>query len=350
MGTIKSIIKYIFKKVTGVFFKIRASWPVWFYIINRKPRNLFNAHKPQLDDIQKRIIKDLNEKGIAFAHIDELFPGKNYLAELQKYFSEARDRAEQKTNKGFLRYIWDVSPEINFSNPFVKLSLQNKVVDTINAYLEMWSNFYYLTLNITVPVGTDSKAISSQRWHRDPEDKKMCKMFLYLNDVDESAGPFIYIPESKYGLKWGHLFKQQPPRGFYPSDGDVENAIPKEAVKKCVGRAGTVIFCDTSGLHKGGYAISKERVMFTAGYRSKASPWLSRFTFASDFKNQLDGAGASDAVRFAVQYNNNPVASYLLYFFKKNRVDKMMQIQMGGMNDGGGVSNKSYEAQDQEDQ
>jgi hypothetical protein len=36
-----------------------------------------------------------------------------------------------------------------------------------------------------------------------------------------------------------------------------------------LGKAGTVIFCDTAGLHKGGLSYSGERIMATGFYPSK---------------------------------------------------------------------------------
>ena len=72
-----------------------------------------------------------------------------------------------------------------------------------------------------------SEAVSSQRWHRDPEDRKLCKVFIYLNDVDENAGHFTYVKGSHYLGKWGKLFPQKPPKGFYPPSGAVENIVSK---------------------------------------------------------------------------------------------------------------------------
>jgi len=46
---------------------------------------------------------------------------------------------------------------------------------------------------------------------------------------------------------------------------------PVSAIQKCFGKAGTVIFADTSGLHKGGYVLSAPRLMYTATYLTKAA-------------------------------------------------------------------------------
>ena len=94
----------------------------------------------------------------------------------------------------------------------------------------------------------------------------MLKAFIYLSDVDESAGPFTYVIGSTYGKRYGRLFPQHPPLGSYPPEGAVEAAVSPEHVRVMTGQAGTVIFCDTTGIHRGGYATGRERLMFTAFY------------------------------------------------------------------------------------
>ncbi len=41
--------------------------------------------------------------------------------------------------------------------------------------------------------------VASQRWHRDYNDKHLLKVFLYMSDVDEAAGPFEYVPGNMIG-------------------------------------------------------------------------------------------------------------------------------------------------------
>ena len=80
----------------------------------------------------------------------------------------------------------------------------------------------------------------------------------------------LYISKSTFGKKpYGHLFPQKPPEGSYPNKRDVDKFIPKKDQKIYTGKAGSVIFCDTSGIHRGGYATSKERLMSTFFYSAK---------------------------------------------------------------------------------
>lgn len=275
MGTTSAtILKQKLRKLIELYFKIHFSWPVWFYIINRKPRMLFNDNHPTLNAVQTRLVNDLNEKGIAVTSLQELFPEQpGLLAELQRYTAEKikNNKEDVSAVKPFLKYLWDKTPLLTLADPFHRFVLDQKILNVVNSYLCMFANFYILMLNVTIPIPPDAKTILSQRWHRDHEDKKLCKIFLYLNDVDTDAGPLIYIPYSKYGKKWGNYFPQQAPKGIYPRFGDVEKIISSNQIIEMMGKAGTLLFCDTSGLHKGGHARSKERIMLTAGYRSRAS-------------------------------------------------------------------------------
>lgn len=277
---------------------------------------MYRENQPILNDVQKRIVKDLKGSGIAFVDLDELFPGKDLLFIFQNYVKELCVNAGAKNKKTYLKYLWDIDPVIDFSNPFIKLAISSTVLDIVNSYLEMYAHFFTLTLNVTTPVkGGGVEAIESQRWHRDPQDRKIVKVLIYLSDVDEESGPFIYIPYSPYGLKWGSCFPQKPPIGCYPGDEKVLQVIHEKAIKICTAKAGTMIFCDTTGLHKGGYAISHERIMFTAGYESNSSAWPDQYKCGGEFENELNKIGASPAWRHALAPNQNKFSARLLNLY-----------------------------------
>lgn len=270
-----------------IFYTIIWFEPIWLFL-NREGRHVFFKERLNFGFLEKRMAEDLKREGIAVTHIDELFPGKNILPELQNFSQEARSKAEVSRKKKFLLDLWELNPVIELKNPFVKFSLEDKVLNIISGYLGVCPKFYYYLLNVALPVSEGEGAVQSQRWHRDPEDKKMCKMFIYLNDVDEETGPFFYVKGSQYGGKWRDFYPQSPPHGVYPPEVAVENTIPQNEIFTATGRAGTIIFCDTSGLHRGGYATKKERIMFTAGFITKASRWKAQYKKPPDFKEKLE--------------------------------------------------------------
>lgn len=301
-----------------LYFWVRSWWPVWFYALNRKNRALYRKYQQELTPVQKRITADLRCDGIAIAHIDELFPDKQILPVLQKYTENRLAEADIKTHKSFLKNVWDAAPSLHFDNPFIALAIDSSILDCVNSYMGMLTKFYYFTLNITTPVPIGAAAVQSQQWHRDPEDKKLCKVFLYLSDVDEAAGPFIYIKGSHHGGPWRTLFPQCPPRGSLPPEHAIEKMIAKNYWHTGTGKAGTLIFCDTSGLHRGGYATQKNRIMFTAGYCSQATAWPIRFHYPENFHDHLHKVNIGIAARFALMPETKTITPYFFRKIKKN--------------------------------
>ena len=113
--------------------------------------------------------------------------------------------------------------------------------------------------------------MASQRWHRDPEDDHIVKMFIYFSDVDEEAGPFEYVRDSAAGGKYGDVF----PWGQghrYPSAEELEAAVDPDDRLTMTGPAGTVIFCDTAGFHRGGFARTKPRILIDLHLPARERP------------------------------------------------------------------------------
>ena len=85
-----------------------------------------------------------------------------------------------------------------------------------------------------------------------------------------------------------------------------------------MGKAGTMIFCDTAGIHRGGYATKNERIMFTAGYRTPASPWPVRYKLTDVAKKEIAELRLSEPVRYALDCVPPKVPLYFLKKIKKN--------------------------------
>lgn len=268
------------------YYLLRSSLPAWRFL-NRRGRRRWQEYlvKHPLNFIQKKIISELKQNGIAISSFKDIFSQEllnNLVAEAKKYqlrfqtdkkFQEEIMSNKVLTGKGakkdflipYYGGAW-TKPVIDFNNSFIKLSLDEMILAVAAGYLGSAPKLNSFSLQETV-VSNDSEARLSQRWHRDPEDRKLLKMFLYLNDVlEESTGPFTYIVGSHRDGKWGRLFPQQPPQGVYPPAGAVEKVVPKEDIKMCLGKSGTLIFADTAGLHRGGLSTQKSRLMFVAGY------------------------------------------------------------------------------------
>ncbi len=283
-------MKQIIKKSIGIisrrYHQVRSLRPVW-KLINIV--SIVKFSQPVLNEEQNKILQDLRNDGIAITHIDKILPPEIF-KQLQQFAMdrwsdadvkeryekrhEAKDGEKLMNKSFFLVDLWKGKRILDLNNIFTQFSLKNEILDIIQSYMGMLVKFTDWRLQVTVPMPEGMRSYASQDWHRDPEDQQLIKMFLYLNDVDESAGPFIYLKKSHISGKWRHLFPQQPPRG---SNG-IDSEIPTDDRVVCTGKAGTVIFCDTSGLHRGGHAKSNNRFMYTSIFMSTASVWSSIYT------------------------------------------------------------------------
>ena len=190
------------------------------------------------------------------------------LKELQDYtISTPEGQKHINSLKPFLIEYWDRVQPLDLKNTFLSLALSTEVLATVAGYLGCWPRLYDLRLwetKVTEP-GVDK--VYSQMWHRDPEDKQLLNLFVYLNDVDEDTGPFTYIPGShRFGPFWKKFPQILPPRASYPGDVKVETYFKMGEIKTYTAPAGTIIFADTAGLHKGGYCTKKPRLMFKSLY------------------------------------------------------------------------------------
>jgi len=252
-----------------LYFRARALPTIWNFI-NRHARKEYAEHVPNMD--HDSIVRDLKKDGIAIRHMDSFPGGQDLLASLEAHVAEMRGKAETRTNKKFLEYLWDPVPVLDMANPFHALAFDPAYVNPIHGYLGLMGRCANVNLAVTLPVGQEPP-VQSQRWHRDPADHKITKIFIYLNDVDTATGPFNYVKGSQSGGKWRQFHPQKLPGGSLPPADEVTRTIPLEDIVVATGKKGTIIYCDTTGIHKGGHATAKERIMFTAGYITSAYAW-----------------------------------------------------------------------------
>jgi len=270
---------------------------------NRTARKRYAHEPPPLDPVQTGIVDELRREGYAVVPISELVndpaewteldaEATRFIAETEAELSREREGREsglrRRPGKEFVvrKYSYDV--ELGLDDPWLRLGLNRRLLDIANTYLGMWTKLEYIDVWYTPPAD-ESERKSSQRWHRDFNDRHLLKAFLYLVDVDEETGPFEYVPRSAPGSELDHLWPWRPLGDNYPPDDELAAKIEGKSVS-FVAPKGTVIFCNTSGFHRGGFASGKPRALATVTYSSPAS--LASLTernyaFGSDAANGL---------------------------------------------------------------
>ncbi len=145
------------------------------------------------------------------------------------------------------------------------------MLDIVNSYLRMWSKLSYADQWYTPPRGSEADRLGSMRWHRDYNDQHLVKVFVYLVDVDEGTGPFEYVPGSARSGPYADDWPWEPAGETYPPGDEFDQRVPSSAMKTFTAPAGSMIFCNTSGFHRGGFATEKPRNIFVYNYVSPAA-------------------------------------------------------------------------------
>jgi hypothetical protein len=279
-------------------------------LANRGSRRRYAQAPPVLDDVQRTIVDRLASEGYATLPFAELVPDPVVWRELEADAARFVEQSEaglaaeaegsesalkRRAGKEFVvrKYSWGV--KLSLDDPWLSIGLNPRLLDVANAYLGMWSKLEYIDVWYTPPAGADERK-SSQRWHRDFNDRHLLKAFIYLVDVDEETGPFEYVPRSAPGGELEELWPWRPLGENYPPDDEFAERINGRSVTFTAPK-GTLIFCNTAGFHRGGFARAKPRALATLTWDSPASlKALSERNYVVD----ASAATLSDAQRYAL--------------------------------------------------
>jgi hypothetical protein len=226
-----------------------------------------------------RLVDALREDGIAVVDVRTLVGEQLWgeaLADVQPFVAEQRARLESLGEKPehkdqvIVRRFeqrGDEQPRFTLDSPWLRIALADAVLSVVNEYRGLATKLYYADNWFTPPYAGADQRIASQRWHRDPEEEHVVKTFLYLADVDDDAGPFEYVKGSAPGNRYGNVFPYGD-KVKNPSDEELAGEVPDAERVTMTGPAATMIFCDTSGFHRGGFARARPRVMALWSYVS----------------------------------------------------------------------------------
>jgi len=275
---------------------------------NRKSRALHEANRPALDDVQKRVLAEVEDSGFSVVSFQDLFGDAahwnelevmrdGFVAETEADLAKGGEHVRVRAGKEFVVRLHSYGVELGLDDPWFRAGASRRLLDLANTYLGMWSKLEYVDVWYSVPQPAEAQRISSQRWHRDYNDKHLLKVFLYLVDVDEDMGPFQYVPGSQPGGPYAHAWPWQPLGQNYPTEEELEALIPASSIEAFTAPKGTLIFCNTAGFHRGGFSTTDPRVLATATYSSPAS--LASLTVRSyEVAGSLEALDA--ATRFAL--------------------------------------------------
>jgi hypothetical protein len=129
------------------------------------------------------------------------------------------------------------------------------LIRTATQYLGCLPTISTLRIWWTFP-GSERQEVHS--FHRDRDDWRCLKAFVYLSDVDEGSGPHHFVRGSH----------RTGPELFWRTHEveGLENAFGRDAIGVVTGAAGTAFLTDSIGIHAGPAPIAQPRLILQVGY------------------------------------------------------------------------------------
>jgi hypothetical protein len=145
---------------------------------------------------------------------------------------------------------WNQFPEI------INIANSDKLLRIAGSYLGCMPTISNLQLWWSFP--GHGEAEQAENFHRDVDDWKFLKLFIYLTDVDDDSGPHVYVQKScKHN-------RTLPIRRY--SDIEIEELFGKQNILPMLARKGEGLLEDTFGFHKGQLAKTKRRLLLQVQY------------------------------------------------------------------------------------
>lgn len=220
----------------------------------------------------QKISNEIDNSG----HANSLILKKSYVEELKtlifqnqnfdlkkiskKNFNLKKSKDESENdyiNRLKLLNISRLTGTINLNNENILKNIltSRSVLEIANSYLNTDSISINATYFISNPIETSEKEkySNAQYFHWDNDFTKFFKFYIYLSDVDDFAGPHVFVSFShKYKKKQHRLCR------LYSDDKILSEY---KDIKYFRGPAGTCFFTDSYGLHKGVPPSKSHRLM-----------------------------------------------------------------------------------------
>jgi hypothetical protein len=257
---------------------------------------LWNLNKRISDPYQRQSIADLvaaRSPAAQLSHVDEVFrselrgSGVVVLPEVlgQAEIQEMAVFLETRPNLIKEGPVYaNTADDIACAPHALRLATHPRILGIVGGFLGTAPIIADLCAWRTDPSPNDD--YGAHQFHRDRDDFRACKLFLYLSDVEADDGPHVFVrgshdPESTKSLLerrqlGAKLLGAKLFDSLFCSDGRaIGNMIPKifgEAVTQITGNAGKCFLESTYGFHRGRSVRRRSRLLFQVLYAGVMYP------------------------------------------------------------------------------
>lgn len=246
------------------------------YSLKRKPHQQTHASSTPLPSPDLEVVQALQTKGTCVTSLDALnIPNTKGFWSSAKAIAHELRNVSGRSRQGFR--IEASASQLMTRPEIICWGLEERLLAIVERYLKTPVSYCGVVLRRDV---ANAVKRGTRLWHRDIEDRRMCKVIVYLNDVNAQKGPFAYINRDAL-----HGCRALKSRYGYIRDQIMTSYLPSFRQNACIGSKGTIIFCDTATVfHRGMVPVKGDRLaaFFTYVSRNPRSPWKCRFPFRRD--------------------------------------------------------------------
>lgn len=211
--------------------------------------------------------KEVVEYLLDYAEANPCFADRD---QTKGFYLKDRERAQEALGKKLLlAQYFNAEQDSKIS----KLANDPYLLLVAAKYLKVPPKLMSVNMWWTFPVdaSAEDKARHAHVFHFDLDDLKFVKFFFYLTDVDDDAGPHVFVKTSN------RLIKYETPmfRSRRFTDEEIVSGYGAENVVKVLGPAGTCLIEDTITVHKGVTPVSRARLMLQFEYSINTYPEVS---------------------------------------------------------------------------
>jgi hypothetical protein len=219
-------------------------------------------HLPVISSSDLALVETLKETGVVTSSLEALcVPSSGQLLQAAKaLMPNIPEKLSGKNNE----YVIHATSEQIMKNPEIfTWGLEQRLLNIVENYIGLPVAYHGAYFRRDVANNVERK---SRLWHIDKEDRKICKIVIYLNDVNDDNGPFQYIPHCLTSTV-ARLLKYDYD---YVEDRTMQKVISPSNYKSCTGSAGTVVFAGTGSIfHRGKVPMSSDRFSIFYDYTSR---------------------------------------------------------------------------------
>ena len=247
-----------------------------------------------LSPVQERVVEQLRQDGVAIVPFAELFTDderwQRAAADMGEFVAEteallpsmSHDDRVAAFGKAFLVRRYRVKkgedrPTFGLENPWVSMGASPEFLGIVNAYRSEPMRLHDVDNWYTVPdaeAGPQRLAALAPGRVGEPH-----RQGLHVLQRGRRGGRALRVRPRQRRRRPVRLALALEDKEVYPPQDELEAAVDPAACRSLTGGPGSIVFCDTSGFHRGGFARARPRILSYHTYLSEAGQQRHRRKF-----------------------------------------------------------------------